>query len=116
MPCDWYVKYAVIDPPTPEALANVLDISAGGLRIRARQTTPVGTQLQLRINSVPIGRVISSMGKVLRVQQTAPGVWEWGVVFEEMAEQDRTELNEKIEKLQSPGNLARHRRAWWRAV
>ena len=116
LPIDWYVKYTILDPPGPEALGTTRDISAGGLRMGTRQSVPLGTRLSMKINTLALGRAIAATGRVVRCLQQGPEAYEWGVVFEEISEQDRMELNRKIEWFQGPKGVARHQRSWRRSL
>lgn len=116
LPADWYVKYVLADGQGPEALARIRDISAGGLRLLTRERIPAGTALRLKINVPPILRTVPAVGRVVRVQTVDAGVFEWGVVLEQMAEMDRAELSQQIGALAGRGWVTRHRGAWWRAI
>ncbi len=116
LPVDWYVKYTLAESPGPETLVTAADISAGGLRLMAQEGVPIGTRLRLKINVPPLRRAITATGRIVRVLPKSSAAVEWGVEFEEIAETDRTELNQQIETMAGPGRLSRHRGAWWRNI
>lgn len=115
LPVDWYIKYTVAGQGGPETLAVARDASAGGLRVATKERIAVGTSLSLKINAPVLGRTLTAIGRVIRVRETAPQLFEWGIEFEQINDQDRAEFNDRIEALSHQWR-ARQRRAWWRRI
>lgn len=118
LPCSWYVKYTVAGKETPETLVTAKDVSAGGIRLETRESIEMGVLVHLKINAnvPPIRQVLEMKGRVVRVHQISPGLYEWGIQFEGTSDEQRAELNKRIESLAGSERISRHKGQQWRQL
>ena len=118
LPCNWYVKYKIAGRKTPETLVIAKDVSAGGIRLETQEPVELGTQVTLKVNAnvAPIREVLEITGKVVRVREISPEVYEWGIEFEDIGKEKQAELNKRIELLAGGDRVGRHKGQWWRQV
>ena len=89
------------------------DVSAGGIGLVIKEMIPVGSPVSVEIHIPPLNRTISAEGKVARIGGHPDG-FELGVRFMEIDPEDRTVLNEVVERLSTVRQKVRQWKPWWR--
>ncbi len=91
------------------------DVSAGGIGLVVREMIPVGSPVSVEIHIPQINRTISAEGKVARIGEHRDG-FELGIRFMEIDPEDRTVLNEVVERLSTVRQKVRQWKPWWRQI
>lgn len=95
----YLVKYQVGDDRQPR-IANILDISGGGLRFWTLERIPESSLLNVSVYLPPLGRSVEATAQVLRVRRTKKKLLYYVAVrFLELSEKDHNAINEFAETL-----------------
>ncbi|MCI8525947.1 MAG: PilZ domain-containing protein [Oscillospiraceae bacterium] len=93
------VAAAAASPKLEEA-CKLLDISAGGVRIAAKQTFRMGEQLILTVRLLPERETLRIFCRVLRIVHRENGRQEYGCQFLDLSDADQEKLTQMIFELQ----------------
>ena len=96
----YLVKFQVAGVDEAPYVANVKDLSAGGVRFWSSYYLPEGTLLNLSVLIPPIDLVMEAVGRIARVRQSKDGSYFYfGISFIEIQAHQQIALNEFIENL-----------------
>jgi hypothetical protein len=105
------VYFQKVDPENPaspleveEHVSSTLDISVGGMMLRATKSIPLGSFLEVKFQPSIIGRELTLIAKVLRYQETVyEGLFYIPIEFQSLSTDDRAELESfiRIEETQA---------------
>jgi c-di-GMP-binding flagellar brake protein YcgR len=97
---DYLIKYQVAGSGQEPFIANIKDISGGGLKFWSDHYLPEGTLLRVSVWVPPIERTIEGLARIARVRQARGGVvYYMAARFLEIASEDQKALDGFIEKL-----------------
>lgn len=100
MTANYLIKFQEAGSQEDPFLANIKDLSAGGVRFWTEHFFPEGTLLNISMLIPPIDLVMSTLGKVVRVRLAQDGTFFYmGVSFIEIRAHEQIALNEFIENL-----------------
>ncbi len=95
----YLVRYQVSGKGEPR-IANIRDISAGGLRFMASEKVPEASVLDLSVYLPPLGRAVEATAQVLRVRRAKKGLLYYVAVrFLELNHADCEAINEFAEDI-----------------
>ncbi len=98
--------------PTDELEADGLNVSVGGIAVRARFVPPLGTLLQCSFTCPPTGEVVSAQGEVIWSEPHGPGHGQFGMRFVELDTKSATALRRLVHKTgDAPPKVSRPRMA-----
>ncbi|MBN1687477.1 MAG: PilZ domain-containing protein [Candidatus Omnitrophica bacterium] len=97
---DYLVKFQKVSSDEEPSLANIKDISAGGLKFWSKQLFPEGTLLKIEAWVPPIEKTLVTLGKIIRIRRARKSVYfYYGIEFVELSKDDKMLLNEFIESM-----------------
>ena len=100
MMANYLIKFQEAGSAEAPFVANIKDISAGGVRFWTDQFFPEGTLLKISMLIPPIDLVMETIGKVVRVRLSQDGTYFYmGISFIEIRAHEQISLNEFIENL-----------------
>lgn len=97
---NYLIKYQIPALHEEPRVANIKDISAGGVRFWSADYIPEGALLKVNVLVPPIDLVMGAVGKVVRVRKAGQADFYYiGVNFVEIEAHQQMALNEFIENL-----------------
>ena len=98
---DYLIKYRMAGVQNEEPLvANIKDISAGGMRFWTEEALPQGALVFVEVMVPPLQRIIRAAARVVRVRPAEKrDVYYAAVRFVEISEEDQNAINFFIERI-----------------
>ena len=97
---DYLIKHREAGVEGEAAVANIKDISAGGVKFWTEKFYPEGTLVKVSIWVPPIERTVDALGRVVRIHQAGDHLFYYASVgFLEVPRRDQEALNAFIEGL-----------------
>ena len=102
----YLLKYRLHGSMGDVRLANLKDVSSGGLRFYTHESLPKGTSLELNL-LIPPDRVVTATAKVLYTRHMSSSFYHVSVCFSEMAQSDQKILAQFIHNIEADEKLSR---------
>lgn len=97
---DYLMKYQPLNSQEPPVIANLKDISAGGLRFWSSTLVPEGVHLRLSVLIPPLDRTVEAVGRVQRVRAAVKSrAYYISVGFVELDSEDQKAINQFVEQI-----------------
>ena len=102
----YLMKYRLCGSVEDSRIANLKDISSGGLRFYTHESLPKGTSIEVNV-LIPPDRVITALAKVLYTRQVSASFHHVSVCFSEMSQSDQKVLAQFVRNIETDKELSR---------